>query len=142
MNPRSNTYPTGTLPRYGGPIRQGDAFAYTARNAVFKIHAVPNATTEYFTVYYEATGEYRRYSEERIRRDCVPWTKPPKRKRPPAPPVTINSVDAGLPNELVVHEDGTIVCGCHRSKPGVFGRLSASVKNDRPKGFGFLKGRR
>jgi hypothetical protein len=136
MNPNSGGGAPPTR-RYNGPIAQGDAFVYVERNAVFRVHSLPTPASAFYTVYYEATGQYRRYSEDRIRGACVPYTAPPKRRpKPPAQPVSLPTTATGLPNALEVHEDGTIVCGCHRSRPGTYGALVGAVMKGRPKGFG------
>ena len=106
-------------------LHPGKKYVYTERNSVFEITSMPNDTTQYYTVYYPATGEYRRYNEQKILANCRPFTEPPKRKKYVAP---ITIFLPGFPYNVQVFQDGSITAGCHKSKPGAVKIFLAALK--------------
>lgn len=106
-------------------IKVGDKYVYTERNSVFEVSSLPRDGSPYYTVYYPATGEYRRYAAARIGSECRPYTGAPKKKTKPSIQVTL----PGFPAPVVLNPNtGEVSCGCHRSTSGALPILLAALK--------------
>lgn len=103
-------------------VEIGKKYIYTDRNSVFTAHSVADGMV---TVYYELTGEYRRYSQEKISQVAKPFLGAPKKKINPIKTIIL----PGFPNAVTVNTaTGEVQCGCHKSNPGALKALIAGLK--------------
>jgi hypothetical protein len=106
-------------------LKIGQKFVYTERNSIFEIVAPPNPVSKYYTVYYPATGQYRRYTETRINTDCRPYGGPPKKR-------TKQNIQVDLPGfmwPIIINlNTGTVSCGHYQSRPGTASILFKALK--------------
>lgn len=62
-------------------ITVGKKYLYRGRNSVFEVVQTPAWGGGFYLVYYDVSGEFRRYSRQRILDNCDEWTGPVEKKK-------------------------------------------------------------